>query len=104
MMLVGQIQHGIERAIGSSGFDVLAGACRSGLQVHDRNAVDDRKGAAVAAEDGVADVVADDPVERGGDDLESSPAERTAQQAERGMQHGRSGGRREVFQDVSADR
>ena len=53
------------------------------MQVQDRDAVDDREDAAVAAEDAVLDFVAVSAVEQGGDQVEAAAAIGAPEKVER---------------------
>ena len=56
--VVVEAEHRAPRQIGTAGLDVIARRGRGRLQVQHRDAVDDRKDAALAAEDAVLDLVA----------------------------------------------
>ena len=85
--LVVEIEHRPPREIRPPGFDVRPGPRRAAVEVHDRDAVDDREDAALAAENAVLNVIAIAPMEHRRDEVEAAAAVRAPEDVERGNVH-----------------
>src|SRR5262249_45223826 len=75
--------HRAECEIGAAGFDVLARGCGFRAQVHHRNAVNDRKNAAMAPKYTVADRVRTGSVKQRRDELQAPAAVRAAKNVQK---------------------
>src|SRR5436190_97136 len=86
--LVVEIEHRPPREIRPPGFDVRPSPRGTAVEVHDRNAVDDREDAALAAENAVLNVIAIAPMEHRRHEFETAAAVRAPEDVERGNVHG----------------
>src|SRR6185503_15337808 len=85
--LVVQAEHGAARQIRALRLDLLARLARARQQVEDRDAVDDREDAAVAAEDAVVNLLGRAAMEQRLDEREPSATVRAAEELERVNPH-----------------